>query len=150
MMSNVAEHVSFVLPGLIDNVYSLHVWWIFGYLVYYINMSACILMVDSWSFMVSLFFGNFGKSYLTGAKMCNRMVAQIWKWNTFETIAQIEGNIKIIIFSWLIFYKIIYHQMEKASASFKIVVLGEGKYHSVTAQSNNQNCLIERKLTFFI
>jgi hypothetical protein len=81
MMSNtVAEHlVSFILPGLIDNVYSLQFWWIFGYLVYYINISACILMVDSWSFSVSLFFGNFGNSYLTGAKMCNRMVAQMWK-----------------------------------------------------------------------
>jgi len=36
-------------------------------------------MVDSWSFTVSLFFGNFAKSYINGAKMCNRMVAQIWK-----------------------------------------------------------------------
>jgi hypothetical protein len=64
-----------VLPGLIDNVYSLQFWWIVGYIVYYINISACIMMVDSWSFMVALYFGNFGNSFITGAKMCNRMVA---------------------------------------------------------------------------
>lgn len=70
--------VSFLLPGLLDNLYSLQFWWLLGYLVYYVQLSTCILMVDSWSFTVALFFGNFGKSFLNGAKMCNRMVAQAW------------------------------------------------------------------------
>ncbi len=74
-----SQIVEFILPGILDKVYSMQFWWIFGYLVYYIQLSTCLLMVDSWSFTVSLFFGNFGKSFLNGAKMCNRMVAQIWK-----------------------------------------------------------------------
>lgn len=70
--------VQFLFPGVIDNWYSFGAWWIFGYASYMSLMTACITIIDLYSGMVSLFMGDFSKSYKNGAQLCNNALAPMW------------------------------------------------------------------------
>jgi hypothetical protein len=71
-------NVEFILPGLLDPLYKLSFWWIFGYGQYFAFLFSCLVINDLWSFWVAFFGGNFKNSYLDGAKMCHGMIRDFW------------------------------------------------------------------------
>jgi len=70
--------VEFILPGLLDPLYKLSFWWIFGYAQYFSLFFSCLAILDSWSFFVAFFGGDFNTSYHHGAMMCNGMIKDFW------------------------------------------------------------------------
>ncbi len=70
--------VEFILPGLLDPLYKLSFWWIFGYAQYFGLFFSCLAILDGWAGVVAFFGGNFKDTYLDGANMCHGMVKDFW------------------------------------------------------------------------
>ena len=70
--------VQFLFPGVFDGLYSYGAWGIFGYFIYASLITSCMLLVDSYSSFVSLFMGDFSKSYYDGANFCNGSIRTLW------------------------------------------------------------------------